>query len=354
MADIYTKGSAEANAAKSFLHDLTYVAGVRTDNQRTNCAVGMSSYSKSASIVCDEVLNRAFNDVDSAINNLSYISVPDHLTKARYGTKTWHASEIATALVYLAECLNLFWDDLNATPYQVDAFKKTILGQEVFNRGRVTSVLQTAIANAPVASAPATSRTRTPRASGGAGTSSSGTGSSQKPVGPQSANARDLKGTPGNKLIANGSSVFRIIGDATNSSNTPKVFVRPLDSNGAAGSTNKVFFNSGQGYRDYTCWFDDVHDAKQFLEKIQNAGRVPANISNPRVVERKADARGYFIVGTEFGPCAISAYQLNEELREMLENMENVDVEEDNGWERVGQRMTNEDFDALQTNMLKY
>lgn len=353
MAQVYAKNSAEANAAKSFLHDLTYVAGLRSTNQRTNgpIALNTTSDSEAAVIVCDEVLNRSFKDVDSAIKHLAGSTVLDHLTKTKSRYHVYGAADIAEALVYLADCLNLHWDDLSKTTYEVDAFKKTILGKAVEKFGRFTSVLKATQATAVVQTqAP----TNTSRRSGGGSQQQSQPKNGYKQSGPQSGNVRDLIGTPGVKLRPNGSEVYRIIGSNSSSKNIPTAFIRPLSPSGAFGSTNKVYINSGNGYTDLTCWFDDLGKAKKFLSDILDNRVLPSSITNLQVVKSKPDPNGYFLVGTEFGDCAVRARQLNEALVEQVTMAEDLDnSEEDNGWERVGQRMTHEDFDTLVQNMLK-
>lgn len=357
MANVYSKNSADARAAKSFLHDLTCVAGLRGNNQRTNenGSLSMSSYYSNAALeLCNEVLNRSFNDVDTSIRKLDGLSVKADLTKTRAKTKTWTADEIATALVYLAECLNLYWDDVNATQYEIDSFKDTILGKKVELYGRFTSVLQAAQAAAPTSnintSAP---RSRTNRAAG------QPPKNNYKSTGPQSGNVRDLHGTPGQKVYAQNNVVFRIVGTIANSKNVASAFVRPLTPSGATGSTNKVFVNSGNGYTDCVCWFDDLHEANIFFTKLTNSSNVKNNITNLQIVKNKPDNNGYYLVGTEFGECAISAKKLNEALGEAVEDAADIDtesdiLEEDNGWERVGAKLTREEFRELTQSMLKY
>ena len=50
------------------------------------------------------------------------------------------------------------------------------------------------------------------------------------------------------------------------------------------------------------------------------------------------------MIGTEYGICAIQASKLNEALAEAI--TEDCATDEDNGWERVGERITNEEFEA--------
>jgi hypothetical protein len=120
------------------------------------------------------------------------------------------------------------------------------------------------------------------------------------------------------------------------------VFIKPLSASGATGNTNKVFFSSGNGYTDCTCYFDDENDAQAFLDKIIAAGRIPANISNPRVVKRNADSNGYFLAGTEFGTCAISAKTLNEALAEEIQDSTS-------GWEKATGEYSKEELKELHT-----
>lgn len=347
MANIYNKNSADARAAKSFLHDLTCIAGLRGTNQRTNGSLDISSYyANDALEMCNEVLNRNFSDVDKAIKNLSGVTVRADLTKARAKQKSWYSDEIATALVYLAECLNLYWDDLTATQYEVDTFKNTILGAKVAAYGRFLSDLQNAVASAPTSNVP-TTRTASNRTPG------QPPKNGYKSSGPQSGNIRDLHGTPGNKVYAQSSEVYCIIGTIANSKNVASAFIRPLSSSGAAGTTNAVFVNSGNGYTDCICWFDDITEARNFLAKVINGTTIKSTISNLQIARKKPDSNGYFLVGTEYGECAISAKKLNEALKDFDADTEYLE-EDDNGWERVGARITNEEFETLTQDMMKY
>jgi hypothetical protein len=240
----------------------------------------------------------------------------------------------------MAELLQLYWDDTLKTPYEIDEFRKTKLGEAVFKYGRYISAIQDKPARA----------TRSTSTAGGAVASGTGSATSQpqngyKSSGAQSGNVRDLQdlnggpGVPGQKVTAGGQYIFRIIGDNPQSKNVPNVFIKPLSPSGATGNTNKVFFSSGNGYTDCTCYFDDENDAQDFLNKVIAAGRVPSNISNPRVVKRKADPNGYFLAVTEFGVCAISAKTLNETLTE----------DSTGGWEKATEECTKEELEELHT-----
>ena len=123
------------------------------------------------------------------------------------------------------------------------------------------------------------------------------------------------------------------------------MFIKPLSASGAVGNTNKIFISSGNGYTDCTCQFDDLNDAQDFLDKIIQNNRVPVNVNNLRIVKNKADANGYFLVGTEFGVVAISAKTLNEALEEAM----NESNERQVNWEKATEGYTREQLDELHT-----
>ncbi len=329
MARIFTTPAAES-AAKCWLHDITLVGGIRTNNQRSNGSIRPNPTLEShAQIVCKEVVERDFADIDSSIRHLSNYRYSVSLTGSGY--KTFKPEAIAKNLVYLAEMANAYWDDTIRTPFEIEEFKKTLLGAAVWKYGRYISAIK--------------DKTTKSASAAVGGTSNKAAGqppkNNYKQSGPQSGNVRDLLGNPGDKVLANGNFIYKIVGDKTQS-NTPNVFIKPLSASGATGNTNKVFFSSGNGYTDCTCYFDDENDAQDFLNKIIAAGRVPANISNPRVVKRNADPNGYFLAGTEFGVCAISAKTLNETLTEEANDSTG-------GWEKATEECTKEELEVLHT-----
>lgn len=326
MARIFTTPNAE-QAAKAFLHQMTVAANLRTD---PNISVG-HHIKQPATELCNEVINRDFTNVDRHINNISGYAF--YLNGKR---KRVDSDFIAKCFVYLAELTQLYWDDTLRTPYEIDEFKNTILGDAVFKYGRYISAIKDKA---------------TGRSSGNQTGSSSQASSNGQPKngykqsGGQSSNVRDLKGKPGEKVYADGGYVYRIIGTDSKSKNIPNVFINPLSASGAIGSTNKVKFSSGNGYSDCTCFFDDKNEAAAFLNKLIQNNRIPANISNPQIAQRNADPNGYFIVGTEFGDCAISAKKLNEALTESANN----DTTREASWEKATENYTREELEELHT-----
>ena len=338
MPKIFTTPEAEANAKRQMRYILI-AGGLRSKdpNEDLPRSFQWNQYLDSARVVCDELVNRDFSDIDSALSTLhSY--APWSRGEARF-----KAEGFAKAIVYMAELLQLYWDDTLKTPYEIEEFKKTKLGEAVYKYGRYISAIQ----DKPARASRSASNTSSTSAGSAGNTTNSQPQNGYKSSGAQSGNVRDLQdlnggpGTPGQKVTAAGSYIFRIIGDNPQSKNVPNVFIKPLSASGATGNTNKVFFSSGNGYTDCTCYFDDENDAQDFLNKIIAAGRVPANISNPRVVKRNADPNGYFLAGTEFGVCAISAKTLNETLTE--------ETDSTGGWEKATEECTKEELEELHT-----
>ena len=329
MARIFTTPEAE-QAAKSFMHDITLAAGLRSTSQRQGSSHSFDArYVKAAQAICDELVNRNFDNIDKSVQEASYQGF--HPTLTTHQWKHYKPEAVAKAIVYMAELLSLYWDDTVRTPYEIDEFKKTLLGAAVYKYGRYISAIPDKTSKSR------SSGSGTPRAAGQAPQNG------YKQSGPQSGNVRDLQGNPGDKVTADTAYIYKIIGDNPQSKNTPNAFIKPLSPSGAVGNTNKIFISSGNGYTDCTCYFDDPNDAQAFLNKILQNNRVPANITNMRVVKMKADPNGYFLVGTEFGICAVSAKTLNEALTEAA-----TEVQEDlSGWEKATKDYSKKELDEL-------
>ena len=327
MARIFTTPEAEMTA-KVWLHDVTLAAGIRTNSQRGFVPNFPTDFVAASQKVCDELINRDFENVDSSIRELARYRFNSSFN-ATMKYKSFKPEQIAKCLVYMAELTQLYWDDTIRTPYEIDEFKKTLLGTAVYHYKRNLS----AISSKGTKTTTSTS-TRTP---------GQPPKNNYKQSGPQSANVRDLQGTPGQKVTADTSFIYKIIGDNPQSKNTPNVFIKPLSATGAEGSTNKIFISSGNGYTDCTCYFDDPNDATTFLNKIIASNKVPANVTNLRVVKNKADPNGYFLVGTEFGVVAVSAKTLNEALTEAVE--EKVGA----GWEKATANYSEKELNELHT-----
>lgn len=332
MARIFTTPEME-QAAKVFMHDITVAGGINTKNLRTSTPYRFkqNSYINAAKTICDELVNRDFADINSAITSAAgFRFIPNYRDSGKY--KYLKPEGVAKSIVYMAELLNLYWDDTIRTPYEIDEFKKTLLGTAVYKYKRYISAIPSKGAKSST------------------GTSTRAPGqppkNNYKQSGPQSGNVRDLQGVPGQKVYADTSFIYKIIGDTSTSKNTPNVFIKPLSAAGGSGTTNKIFISSGNGYTDCTCYFDDPNDAQNFLDKIIADNRVPSNVTNMRVVKNKADTNGYFLVGTEYGTCAVSAKTLNEALKEALSEDCTDPI---SGWAKATQNYSKEELNELHT-----
>lgn len=335
MARIFTTPAAET-AAKVWLHDMTLIAGLRTNNQRGGHIPSVATEVEThAKIVFEEIINRDFADINSSISYLSNYRYNVSMTGRSY--KVFKPEAIAKNLVYLAELTGAYWDDTIRTPYELDEFKKTYLGAAVFKYGRYISAVKGPKTKSASSSTGGTRATGQPPKN------------DYKQSGPQSGNVRDLHGQPGQKVLADGGLIYKIIGDDPSTKNVPNAFINPISPSGATGSTNKVKISSGNGYTDCTCFFDDPNDAQDFLDKIIAAGITPAKVSNLRVVKMKADPNGYFLVGTEFGECAISAKKLNEALIEACVTEECSTNSRTANWEKATEGYTVEEKRDLHT-----
>lgn len=343
MARIFTTPESQA-AAQSFMHDVLVAAGARS-SQRNNSTNRFTYQTlvKASQAIYDELVNREFKNIDISINQLANEPFAATINGGKW--KRFKSDAVAKAIVYMAELLGLYWDDTIRTPYEIDEFKKTILGDAVYKYGRYISAIpdKTTRSKASASSASSAS-TGTPKAPG------TPPQNGYKSSGPQSGNVRDLQdigggqGTPGQKVSAGGQFIYKIIADKVGK-NTPNVFIKPLSASGEINGTNKIFISSGNGYTDCTCYFDDPNDAQDFLDKIVQNNRVPSNIVNLRVVKMNADSNGYFLVGTEFGAVAVSAKTLNEALTEAASEI----TEEVNGWEKATKNYSKKELDELHT-----
>lgn len=332
MPKIFTTPEAETKAKRQIRYILI-AGGLQTKqaNEDLPYNFNYSQFLDASKVICDELVKRDFTDIDSALHTMhSYGPVLRNETRFK-------AEGYAKAIVYAAELLELYWDDTLKTPYEVDEFKKTLLGEAVYKYGRYISAIQ----DKPTRAAKSTSKATTAATGSTAGSATaSAPQNGYKSSGPQSGNVRDLQGNPGDKVIADTNLIYKIIADKIGK-NTPNVFIKPLNSSGATGNTNKIFISSGNGYTDCTCYFDDPNDAQTFLDKIIAAGRVPANIQNIHVAKMKADPNGYFLVGTEFGVVAVSAKTLNESAA--------VNEDLSGGWEKATENCTKEELEELHT-----
>jgi hypothetical protein len=234
---------------------------------------------------------------------------------------------MALGIATVALKLGLLWDDTNHTTYELEIFEKSYLGQAVKDVGAYISVQSAALSTQKPAKTTTTKTTQsTPRQAGAAPQNG------YKSSGPQSGSARDLISTPGNKEILTGL-VYKIEGvNAKSAKNKAKLYIKPLEASGAKGNTNKVMMGSANGYTDCVCHFDNAQDADSFLKTWATVNATQTQFTNVQVVRKNADPNGYFEIGTEYGPCYISAVKLNEQVNTGAEELEEVYIRENHGY----------------------
>lgn len=326
--------SRDQETAKGFLVDLFYNGGlIGGSDTATAAAAGGLKYrktefdygdaKKACVLLCDEIKNRAFNffKADDALNELAtkkFYADSAAIGQVKGARKIQRPAEVLAA--YIANfCKNagIYWDDINTnrTVYEMDAYKKTLLGGALWDYGCFLS--QVINNTTPAASAATTSGGRTRAAS----TRQPGQppANQYKSSGPQSGNVRDLIGQPGQKIQASQRDVLCITGNNANSGSPAFALIRPLEKSGASGSTNKVFISSSHGYTACQCYFEDLPAAQAFLADCQKI--CPSNISNLHIAKRSREKNGYFKVGTEFGPVLISAQKMNEAINNKHESV---------------------------------
>ena len=325
-----TLSQKDRDTARGFLLDLFYAGGLIQDgdtsignnlSRRWTSFSGTTAKSK-VQVVCTEILQRNFDffNVDAALNDMSsfkFFADPTAFGRVRGARMiTRDAGTLANYIAYFCKTNGIYWDDINThkTTYEMDQYRKTLIGGALWNFECFLSQNSGASAatNAPTTSATSTRAPRTPRTPGQA------PANPYKSLGPQSGNIRDLKGKPGQKVQANTRVSFCIVADNAKSASPAYALIKPLTKGADVNGTNKVFVSSSHGYTDCTCYFDDVNDADKFLAQCQ-ARNWGANISNLRVVKKASESNGYFLVGTEFGVCAISAKRMNEMVAEEIE-----------------------------------
>lgn len=355
MARIFTKPTTEATA-KAWIHDVMYIAGILQQSQRTADEIYFTRYSavpvESARKICDELINRDFTNIDDSIRNISYHQFFDRLTQPG-SLKQFTTDYVAKAIVYAAELFNLYWDDTIRTPYELDEFKKTILGEAVFKYGRYISAIQ---------DTPASRKS----SSTGSGTTTSASQSAPKndfrQQGPKSSQAFGLigydgkpipAGQPGQKVLIDKGYALAIRGTVAGKASKVRAVVTPLNSKGASGSKNKVYVNASHGYGVAECLFDEMSDATDFYNKLVQSGRVPNDVTDLQIGQISVDKNGYFLVDTEFGICAIAARVLNEEVEE-VNKTETTDEDLGECWRKATEGYTKEELAELHDSMRQY
>ncbi len=341
--------AAQLTCAKHIVHDAFAIAGIRVKNivnsqTQKDLPIGLEQVTSYAKKLADELIDRKYANINPSLQEIfDYGSVAIETKNPRnyvyynssyyYNTQEKRISKIfptveqmALGIATVALKLGLLWDDTNHTTYELDIFEKSYLGQAVKEVGAYISVQSTALSTQKPTT-PVKKTQNTPRQAGAAPQNG------YKSSGPQSGSARDLISAPGNKKILTGL-VYKIEGvNAKSAKNKAKLYIKPLEASGAKGNTNKVMMGSANGYTDCVCHFDNAQDADSFLKTWATVNATQTQFTNVQVVRKNADPNGYFEIGTEYGPCYISAIKLNEQINTESEELEEaVYIRENHGY----------------------
>jgi len=214
-----------------------------------------------------------------------------------------------------------YWSTDNTSSYELESIKnETILGKALWD------------AEAFTCQVPGSAKTSSSNTSNTSTSAGNPPKSNFKSRGPLSGVAVDLIGQPNQKISLSGK-LYCIVGkDANGKTLDDCVFVRPVEADQKiqqkymVGNTNKVLFGAAKGYGFCPCFFTSLDDAKNFYSKINfNNFKLNQKVDTITIEYKKAQANGYFQVGTEFGPVYISAEKLNESLQEDVKKDE-VDI----------------------------
>jgi hypothetical protein len=321
--------------ARRVLYDILLSAGFTLKPVRNKLSgdaipsyLDYSGYTQDCNKIANEIINRKFTNINSAMYDIYrngsilvendnrwgvYISGTQVAQVKRKSIDKLFSSveEMALGFALVAKAMGLYWDDTAISVHEKTIFEQTYLGAAVEQAEVYLSQQSLTNSNAP--KAPTKTRTNTPKAAGAAPQNG------YKSSGPQSGNVRDLKGNPGDKIKLSGT-VFKIEGvNAKSAKNKAKLYIKPLEASGAKAGTNKVLMGSANGYTDCVCHFTTASDAHDFMMAWASANSTQTQFTNVQVVRKPADANGYFLVGTEYGDCYVSAGKLNEQLGEDLE-----------------------------------
>lgn len=216
---------------------------------------------------------------------------------------------VAEAIAWMCKINQIDWDDSSRSKYELDFFKKTILGKALWGFECFASQYDKA------ASSQSTGKIKQSIQNQKATKSTSVSNPSTTPWklrGPMSSQIRDLIGQPGVKNVLNTSRIY-FIEDIYNKKKGKKfiAFTMPTERKGEINGTNKVFLGYCNNYNQPICFFESYDDAANFLNRLNSEFSYSGTLS---ISSDKTDKNGYFEINTELGKCLIRAFNMNEEI----------------------------------------
>lgn len=212
----------------------------------------------------------------------------------------------------------IFWDDGEYTPFELDYFKKTPFGETLWDfrcfvsqEPDVRKVSTTTSDTTKTASA--TTKTTSASNNAASGSTTPATPKVPKTTGVGHTlyrnNAGGIVGT--SKDILTVPEMYCILGEFNPKGKTsPKIHVSPQ----GQSAPLKVKYTSGQGHNDCILYFDNLSAANDFKTKCD--ANLPANVAFLKVKKIATDPNGYVQVNTQYGPAWIKASKLHEEIAE--------------------------------------
>lgn len=273
--------------------------------------------------ILDMIINRTFDSqfkLDDKIvflSNTCFSNKYDGLNKYYLST-----NEIADIISDMCVKCGIFWDDSLLTTFEIDAFKKTILGDALASKNRLLSDANAVPASAANATSAASA---TSAATSVKSTSPKATGTWQS-RGALSDQARGLIGAAHQKINPNTTMYSIYDENVVNKAGTkhPFICIYPLHDKGDAGNNkNKIFCAFINNFGDCKCLFDSATAAQDFVDTAMQKG---LTVTSPKIKQERYDGNGYFKLDTELGPVYLRAFEFNEELvrEELEESGENV------------------------------
>jgi hypothetical protein len=250
----------------------------------------------------------------NTLGSVSYFNTPDFDYNDSYKIKSRTFVKVFANICAKRE---IFWDDAEYTPHELDYFKKTVFGEALWDFRCFVSQ-EPDVRKVPTAS-PAASTTRT--------TTGNGSTTSAAPKAPRATgaghtlyrnNAGGIVGT--SKDILTVPEMYCILGEFNPKGKTsPKIHVSPQ----GQGAPLRVKYTSGQGHNDCILYFDSLAAANDFKTKCD--ANLPANVAFLKVKKLATDPNGYVQVDTQYGPAWIKASKLHEEIVEDEADVELVE-----------------------------
>ena len=322
--------------AKGFIHDVLVIAVPNLTPTRPlkykGTAYAYKYLSTAYKQACEAFYKMLLERKCNTVSFSDYENIIGTLSRGFYYCRFHETNEIVSDTASNKEiyqyitwfCRNakrpLFWDDTKITAIEQDQIYQTDLGQQLYkdklfvSQQKVIKPTKTSTQKQQQTQQQTTGQNTSPQQS------------IYKARGPLSGAAIDLISQQNQKEILSGN-IYCILGeDSTGKVLEDCAYIRPVENTQTninkystadpndGHITNKVLFGKAKGNGYCCCYFDNLTDANSFMNKVAQTVNIPSGIAKISVYKKKAQPNGYFKIGTEFGPCYISAAKLNEDL----------------------------------------